>query len=69
MHGQAGFLGPRQTAELISKILDAVNDAIAKVTLSSTMPDESDATTTVAVPATNSDEWLTNEGSTESVEP
>lgn len=37
----AGFLGPRQSAELIGKILNAVNDAIANVSPPSTTPDSS----------------------------
>jgi hypothetical protein len=55
-----GFLNPKQSAELISKILDAVTDAIAKVSLAPVKVDPNQSVTSVAVPVSESDAVVEN---------
>jgi hypothetical protein len=45
-----GFLDPKQSADLISKILDAVTDAIAKVSLAPAKLDPDQSVTSVTAP-------------------
>jgi hypothetical protein len=50
-----GFLDPKQSAELISKILDAVTDAIAKVSLAPNKLDPDPSVTSVTIPLPSSE--------------
>lgn len=49
-HGHHGAFGPRQSEELLAKILDAVNEALTKVTLAPSTTTETQNTPLLATP-------------------